>query len=162
LTKTDDILFDLNRSVSDYIGSVHPFHYKNKTFRLMDNYAASPYMKCDVCGSYPTFEVSVIENNNGKTLRVGNDCIDSLTKQNVAEWFRSFRRKRENVIANRKYIDPLQLILDAQDKKGSSVQVTDVDAENLKVMLEQMCNGQNPTSRQEQLAECYLTVKATA
>ncbi len=62
-------------------------------------------MKCDVCGGYPTFEVSVIESEDGKTLHVGNECIDRLTGQNVSEWFKNFRRKRESAMSDRKCID---------------------------------------------------------
>jgi hypothetical protein len=107
LTKTDDNLLELNRTVAKYISKVCPFQYKNKTYRLIDNYVAVPYMKCDVCGVYPTYEVSVIESEEGKILRVGNDCIDRLTGQSISEWFKSFRRKRESIMANRNYNDQL-------------------------------------------------------
>ena len=111
MTKTDDILLELNRAVANYIMGVRPFQYKNKTYRLIDNYVAIPYMKCDVCGDYPTFEVSIIESDSVQRLHVGNDCIDRLTGQNVSEWFRSFRRKRESAMANRKDIDQPSPIL---------------------------------------------------
>lgn len=48
LTKTDDILLALNRTAAKYIMEVRPFQYLNKTYRLIDNYVALPYMKCDV------------------------------------------------------------------------------------------------------------------
>ena len=115
MTKTDDKLLELNRAVAKYISRVKPFQYKDKTFRLIDNYVAVPYMKCDVCGNYPTYEVSVIESKEGKTLRVGNDCIDRLTGQGVSEWFKSFRRKRESAMANRESIDKQSLILNAPE-----------------------------------------------
>jgi len=105
LTKTDDILSELNKSVANHIKGVCPFQYKKKTYRLVDNYVAVPYMKCDVCGDYPTYEVSVIESQDGKTLRVGNDCIDRLTGENISEYFKTFRIRRENAIENRKSID---------------------------------------------------------
>lgn len=115
LTKTDDILLALNRTVAKYVMEVSPFQYLNKTYRLIDNYVAVPYRKCDVCGNYPTYEVSVIESENGKTLRVGNDCIDRLTGQSVSEWFRSFRNKRESAMANRENVDQQSLILSAPE-----------------------------------------------
>jgi hypothetical protein len=102
LTKTDDDLLELNRTAAEYISEVHPFQYNNKRYRLIDNYIAVPYMKCDVCGNYPTYEVSVIESEDNELLHVGNDCIDRLTGQSISEWFRSFRRKRESIMANRK------------------------------------------------------------
>ncbi len=115
MTKTDDKLLELNRAVAKYISRVKPFQYKNKTFRLIDNYVAVPYMKCDVCGDYPTYEVSVIESKEGKILRVGNDCIDRLTGQSVSEWVKNFRRKRESAMANRENIDQQSLILNAPE-----------------------------------------------
>jgi hypothetical protein len=105
LTKTDDNLLDLNRAVAKHISEVRPFQYKNKTYRLIDNYVAVPYMKCDVCGNYPTYEVSVIESKDGMVLHVGNDCIDRLTGQSISEWFRTFRTKRESIMAKRKASD---------------------------------------------------------
>lgn len=105
MTQTDDILLELDREAARYVKGVSPFEYKNKSYHLIDNYVAVPYMKCDFCGGYPTYEVSVIESDDGKRLRMGNDCIDHLTGQKVAEWFKNFRRKRENAMANRKSID---------------------------------------------------------
>jgi hypothetical protein len=162
LTKTDDVLLELGRTFAAYMRSVSPFQYKNKTYRLINNYVALPYIRCDVCGDYPIFEVSVIESDGGERLRVGNNCIDRMAGRNVSEWFRSFRRKRESVIANRKYIDQLSLILNAHDRNELSFQITDGDVEKLRIILEQMCNGLNPTTRQEQIAECYISRKATA
>ncbi len=115
MTQTDDILLELNRTVARYIKEVPPFRYKNKTYRLIDNYVAVPYMKCDVCGNYPTYEVSIIESEDGDRLRVGNDCIDRLTGQNVSEWFKNFRRKRESAMANRERVDQPSLILNAAE-----------------------------------------------
>lgn len=102
---------ELNRAVATYLRGVHPFQYKNRTYRLIDNYVAVPYMKCDVCGDYPTYEVSIIESSHGQRLHVGNDCIDYLTGQNVSEWFRIFRKKREMAMENRKDLDQPSLIL---------------------------------------------------
>jgi hypothetical protein len=109
-------------------------------------------MKCDVCRNYPTFEVSVIESQDDKILHLGNDCIDRLTGRSVSGWFRCFRRKRESVMANRKYIDQLPSILDGQNSKEHSLQLTEGDAEKLRTMLEQTSNGQNPTTGQEKIA----------
>lgn len=111
MTKTDDILMELNRAVATYLRGLQPFQYKNKTYRLIDNYVAVPYMKCDVCGDYPKFEISIIESSGGQRLQVGNDCINELTGQNVSEWFRIFRKKREIAMANREDLDQPALIL---------------------------------------------------
>jgi hypothetical protein len=162
LTKTDDNLLELNRTVPMYMREVRPFQYKNKTYRLIDNYVAVPYMKCDVCGDYPTFEVSIIESEDDEVLHVGNDCMDRLTGRSVSEWFRSFRRKREGIIANRKYIDQLSLILNPDDCKELFSQITEPNIEKLRVLLEQMNNGEKLTTRQEQIADGYMSIKVTA
>ena len=162
MTKTDDVLLELDREFAAYVRSVSPFQYKNKTYRLIDNYVESPYMRCDVCGDYPIFEVSTVESDSGERLHVGNKCIDRMTGRNVSEWFRSFRRKRESVMANRKYIDQLSLILNAHDRNELSFQIIEEDVEKLRIMLEQMCNGLNLTTRQEQVADFYIGRKTAA
>jgi hypothetical protein len=159
---TDDILLELNRSVADYMRRIHPFKYKNKTYRLIDNYVATPTMRCDICGDYPELEISIIESDEGHTLHVGTDCIDRLTGQNVSEWMKNFRKKRENIMANRKYIDPLTRILGADDRSDPSLQIPEVDAKKLRAMLDQLSNGLNLTAKQQQLADAYLTVTVTA
>lgn len=162
MTKTDDILLELSRTFAAYIRSVFPFQYENKIYRLVNNYVALPYARCDVCGSHPINEVSVIRNSDGETLRVGNDCIDRITNRRVTRWFKNYRRKRENVIRNRKYIDELSLILIAYERNELTFQITDGDVKKLRIMLERMCRGLNPTRRQEQIAECYMRRKVKA
>jgi hypothetical protein len=162
LTKTDDVLLELGRISVAYMSSVFPFQYNNKTYHLINNYVASPYLRCDVCGNYPTFEISVIESEDGvQRLHVGNNCIDRMTGRAVSEWFRSFRKKRENIMANRKYIDKISLILNVHDVNDLSFQMPSGDVEKLRIMLEQMCNGLNLTTGQEQIANCYINRKIT-
>ena len=113
MTKTDDISIEFSRTFAANLKSFFPFEYENKTYRLVNNYVASPWTRCDVCGNHPIKNVSVIRSNDGRELRVGNRCIDRLTNRKASEWFRKFRTKRENVIRNRKYIDGLDSILTA-------------------------------------------------
>jgi hypothetical protein len=162
LTKTDDILLALGKTFAAYMKSVFPFQYKNKIYRLINNYVASPYTRCDVCGNHPIIEVSVIRSEDGQQLRVGNDCIDCITNRRVSRWFKNYRRKRENVIKNRKYIDGLSLILNAYRRNELAFQITDCDIEKLSMVLERMINGLNPNRREEQIAECYISRKAKA
>jgi hypothetical protein len=87
---------------------------------------------------------------------VGNDCIDRLTNRKVSRWFKNYRKKRENVIRNRKYIDGLSLILNAFRRNEPAFQITDSDIKKLSLVLEKMVNGLNPDRREEQIAECYI------
>ena len=158
LTKADDVLQDLNRRFAAYIKSIFPFQYEGKVYQLINNYVASPQMKCQVCGNYPISEVSVIESEDYRQLRVGNDCIDHLTNRKVSRWFKNYRKKRENVMRNRKYIDEVSL-LTASQKDELALQIRECDFEILRLMFEKMVNGVNPNIKEEQIAECYIRTK---
>jgi hypothetical protein len=156
LTKADDVLLELNRTFAAYMKSVFPFQYEGEVYQLINNYVASPHMRCDVCGNYPIIEVSIIRNEDGQQLHVGNNCIDRLTNRKVSSWFKNYRKKRENVIRNRKYIDGLSIILTASRRNELPFEITDSDIKKLSLVLEKMVNGLNPTRREEQIAECYI------
>jgi hypothetical protein len=162
LTKTDVVLLELSRTLDAYLQSVFPFQYENKTYRLVNNFVASHYMRCDVCGNHPIIEVSIIRSSDGQQLRVGNDCIDRITNRRVSEWFNDYRRKRQNVINNREYIDGLSSILKAYERNELPFQISNGDVVKLQEMFELLCNGLSPTTKQEQLAECYLSRKNNA
>ena len=159
MTKADDVLQELNRRFAAYIKSIFPFQYEGKVYQLINNYVASLQMKCQVCGNYPIIEVSVIESEDYRQLRVGNDCIDRLTNRKISRWFKNYRRKRENVMRNRKYIDKLSLVLTASQRNELAVQIRDCDFEILRLMFEKMVNGLNPNRKEEQIAECYIRTK---
>jgi hypothetical protein len=116
-------------------------------------------MRCDVCGNHPIIEVSMIRSIDGQQLRVGNDCIDRITNRRVSEWVSDYRRKRQNVINNREYLDVLSSILKAYERNGLPFQISKGDVVKLQEMFELLCNGLSPTGKQEQLANCYLSRK---
>jgi hypothetical protein len=158
LAKTDDVLLALSRTIPGFIGSVGSFQYEGKTYRLVDNFAASQYMKCGICGNYPIFDVSVIRSEDGERLNVGNGCVDRITNQNVSIWFKTYRKKRENIIENRKCIDGLSSVLAAYEQ--NDFKISSEDVEKLRKTLVQMCNGLDPRTKQKQLAECYISYRA--
>jgi len=160
LAKTDDVLLVLSRTIPEFIQSVGSFQYKGKTYRLVDNFVSPQYMKCSVCGNYPIFDVSVIRSEDGYGLNVGNSCIDRITNQNTSIWFKTYRKKRENIIENRKYIDGLSSILAAYEQNELSFKISSEDVEKLRKTFDQMCNGLNPMTKQKQLAECYVSYRA--
>ena len=162
MIKADDVLQELNRRFAAYIKSIFPFQYEGKVYQLINNYVASPQMKCQVCGTYPINEVSVIESEDYRQLRVGNDCIDRLTNREVSRWFKNYRKKRENVMRNRKYIDELSLMLTPSQRNKLAVQIRDWDFDLLRLMFEKMVNGFNPGRIEEQRAECYIRRKSKA
>jgi hypothetical protein len=116
-------------------------------------------MKCDVCGNYPIIDISVIRNEDGRRLNACYNCIDRITNQNVSIWFKTFRKKRENIMENRKYIDGLSSILAAYERKELSFKISSEDVEKLRKTYVQMCNGLNPGTEQKQLAECYISYR---
>jgi hypothetical protein len=116
-------------------------------------------MKCAVCGTYPIIDVSVIRNEDGGRLNTCHNCIDRITNQKVSIWFKTFRKKRENIMENRKYIDCLSSILVAHERNELSFKIPIEDVEKLRKMYVQMCNGLNPRTKQTQLAECYISYK---
>jgi hypothetical protein len=163
LSRTDDALLDLDREVAVYLSGIPALRYKNKVYRLIDNYVAVPHMRCAVCGDYPLFEVSVIESEDGTTrLRLGDSCIDNLTGLGVSDWFKSFRRKRSCIMANRKYVDQLSLIIDVYDEKKLLSGLTSGDIEKLRGILEKICNGHDPSTSQMQMADSFLGIEVTA
>ena len=156
LTKSDDILLELNRRFAAYMKSVFPFQYEGKVYQLINNYVTLRHMRCEVCGTYPIFEVSIIRSEDGQQLTVGNNCLDRLTKRKVSGWFKNYRKKRETVLRNRKYIDGLSLILDGSLRNELAFKITDSDIKRISLLLEKLINGFNPDRRESQLAECYI------
>lgn len=117
-------------------------------------------MKCDVCGNYPTINVSVIRNKDGNRLNTCHNCIDRITNQNVSKWFQTFNKKRENILENRKYIDGLSVILDAYELNELPFKISSEDIKKLRKTFVKMCNGLNPRTKQKQIAEYYIKVKS--
>jgi hypothetical protein len=158
-TITDDVLLKLDKTFAAYMQSIFPFQHNGKIYRLINNYNALPWAKCDVCGNHPIIGVSVIRSEDGHQLRVGNDCIDRITNRRVSRWFKNYRRKRKNVMRNRKYIDGISLILNAYERNKLAFQITESDVAKLRKVLKRMCNGLNPTMKQEQITKCYTSRK---
>ena len=158
MAKTDDVLLALSRTIPEFIRSVGVFQYRGKTYRLVDNFAASQYMKCGVCGNYPIFDVSVIRSQDGDRLNACNSCMDQITNRVVSGWFKTYRKKRENIIENREYIDGLSLVLAAYEQNELSFKISSEDVEKLRKTFVQMCNGLNPRTEQKQLADVMLAI----
>jgi hypothetical protein len=158
LAKTDDVLLALSRIIPGFIRSVGSFQYKDKKYRLINNFAASQHMKCSVCGDYPIFDVSIIRNEEGDRLNACNNCIDQITNRTVSGWFKTYRKKRENIIENRNYIDGLSSMLAAYEQNDLSFKISSEDVEKLRKTFVQMCNGLNPRTEQKQLADVMLAI----
>jgi hypothetical protein len=159
MTKTDDVLLALSRTRPKYVKSIGHFEHKGKTYLLDNNFISSHHMKCDICGNYPINDISVIRSDNGERLNTGPSCIDKIANQKVSTWFKTFRKKRDNVRENRNYIDGLSAILDAYERNELAFKISNEDVKKLQKMYDQMCNGLNPESQQKHLAEHYINHK---
>ncbi len=113
-------------------------------------------MKCDVCGNYPIFDVSVIRNEKGDRLHVCNDCIDQITSSTVSSSFKAYRKKRENILENRMYIDGVSSILAAYERNELPFKISSEGVMMLRNTFVQMCNGSDPRTKDKQLAEHYI------
>jgi hypothetical protein len=156
MSKTDDVLLALSRTIPEYLSELGSFQYNGKKYLLINNFAAAQKMKCGVCGSYPIIDVSVIRNEDAGRVNACNSCIDRITNQKVSKWFETFRKKRENIMENREYIDGLSSILAAYEWKGLPFKISSEDIEKLRKTYVEMCNGLNPETKQKQLAESYI------
>ena len=88
--------------------------------------------------------------------------IADKTNCTVSSWSKTYRKKRENIIEHRKYINGLSSILAAYERNELSFQISREDAEKLRTTFVQMCNGLNPRREQKQLAECYISYSVEA
>ena len=159
MSKTDDVLLGLSRTIPKYLSELGSFQYNGKKYLLIDNFVSSHNMKCGVCGNYPIIDISVIRNEDTGRLNACPACIDRITNQNVSMWFETFRKKRENILENRKYIDGLSSILVAHDRNELSFKISNEILETLRKMYIQMCDGLNPGTKLKQLAEAYISNK---
>ena len=147
----------LSRTVYKYVHGIGSFQYNGKTYLLDDAFVSSHCMKCDVCGNYPISDISVIRNEYGNRVNACYNCINILTNQNVSRWFKTYRKKRENIIENRKYIDGLSSILVAYDRDELPFKISSEDIEELRKTYGQICNYLNPRTKQKQLADYYIS-----
>ena len=116
-----------------------------------------------VCGglsNYFDLDVSIIRNEEGDRLNACNNCIDQITNRTVSGWFKTYRKKREIIMENRRSIDGLSSMLAAYEQNELSSKIPSEDIEKLRKTFVQMCNGLNPRTKQKQLAECYLNYRA--
>jgi hypothetical protein len=150
-------LLALGRTISEYVIGVGSFQYEGKTYLLDNNFVPSHSMKCNVCGNHQISDVSVIRNEDGGRLNVCYNCINKITNKKVSRWFNIYRKKRENIMENRKYIDALSLMLVACERNELSFTISSEDVEKLNKTYVQMLNGLNPTTKQKQLAEHYIS-----
>jgi hypothetical protein len=146
----------LSRTIPKCIKSVGSFQYNGKTYCLIDNFASAQHMKCDVCGNYPIFDVSVIRSEKGDGLNVCNDCIDQITSRTVSSWFKAYRKKRENILEDRMYIDGVSSILAAYERNELPFQISSEGVMILRETFVQMCNGLDPRTKDKQLAKYYI------
>jgi len=140
----------LENKIPEYIKKVGRFQYKNQAFRLVDHYIASEYKRCDICGHRPIKEVFVIQDSRGNTLNVGNICINKITNQKIAQWFKDIHNRIETLKNNEYAIGTCELLLNQK-----LVFISAIGRKRLRTMLKRMLDGRKPTQKQVKLLIYY-------
>jgi hypothetical protein len=109
-----------------------------------------------MCGNWSNPEIYIIENENGKRLKLGSSCIDHLTNREVSKWFNNYKQKRTNIIKNGKKIDGLSSLLKTCRKCGLSCEIPFEEVEKLRALLGRMCKGLNLSWEEDRIVEGYL------
>jgi len=140
----------LENKIPDYIKKVGQFQYRNRTFRLVKHYIASEYKRCDICGHKPIKEVFVIQDSSGNMLNVGNICINKITNQKIAEWFKNIYKRIETLKNNEYAIRTCKLLLNQ-----NLISISAIGRKRLRTMLKRMLHGRKPTQKQAKLLIYY-------
>jgi hypothetical protein len=156
MTKTDDVLKDLDASIPEYIKAVGEFQYDGKAYRLVDHFRAKDYLTCQVCGHEKIKDIYIVANTTGNTSIVGNVCIDKISNQKISECFRSYRQKRDTIIKNRQLIDGVDAILLKYEWGRLPHFISKIGIERLQKMMDRMCEGFNPLEKTAKLARYYM------
>ncbi len=159
LEKSDELLQELEESISEYIKSVGKFLHENNYYSLVRHYKSEVYLNCEVCGHERIVDIYVIKDESGKTWNVGNVCIEKLTNMQIKKWFEDYQKKKENIEANRELIDFSDEFVNRYDTYGFNYGIRKSNLERVRTSLERMCEGKNPTTGQSKLIRYYIRNK---
>jgi hypothetical protein len=156
MTKTDEWLAALEKSIPEYIKGIGLFQYNNGNFKLVDHYHSDSVLRCEACiQRHRIKDVYVIENEQGQKLRIGNVCITNITKKKIGAWFASYKRKEQCYKDYRNQIDWLDTFIHLYDAGRLSFGVPPKVIVKLKQMLEQLHEGKKPREKQWKLPTFY-------
>jgi len=148
-------LKNLSVCVPEYIKKVGTFQIENEGFKLTNHYFVQHFDRC-FCGHRikEVFEVT----SATKTLKVGNCCINKITNQKIARWFKDYERKKRNLEANKDLITSVHYML--QKRQDGTLAEYDIyisprGVERLDKTLNRMCRGLNPIQEQVDLYNNY-------
>jgi hypothetical protein len=156
VTKSDDLLSELEDSMSDYIKSVGAFQFENAEYTLVGHYRADDYLTCEICGHERIVDIYMIKDSAGKNWNVGNVCIDKLTNQNIKDWFANWKRKKDGIEKNRYWIDKVSAILELYKDEELPFYISKMGVDRLEKMLARMSNGLDPLEATGKLANYYI------
>lgn len=159
VTRSDELLQELEESVSEYIKSIGKFQHENNNFSLVRHYRSEVYLNCEICGHERIIDTYVIKDESGKTWNVGNVCIEKLTNMKIKEWFENYQQKKDNIETNRELIDFSDEFVNHYDAYGFNYGIRKSNLERVRTSLERMCEGKNPTRTQSKLIRYYIRNK---
>ncbi len=156
ISKTDEVLSELDASIPEYIKAVGEFQYEGESYRLVDHYRSEVFLNCQVCGHERIKDIYVVADSSGKTSKVGNVCIDKISNQKIHEWFTSYKQKRDNIEKNRELIDSVDGIIVKYDYHCLPIKISKMGISRLRKMLDRMCHGIEPLEKTTDLARYYI------
>lgn len=154
--KYDECLEELKDQLPEYIEQVGRFQHENTTWEITGHYFTKKPEHCEICGHYPIKEVFVITNKKGKSLHIGNVCINKITNTEIGEWYKKIHDKIERLKKNKKYINILSGMLEDYENDELIIPMSQQGYDRLQAMLNRMCNGLNPTKSQLSLFHYYV------
>lgn len=146
----------LEASMPAYLKKVGSFIWDNKSWKISKHYILDfACEKCQVCGHYPLKEIFEITTVKGETIIVGNRCINNITSEPVAAWYKNHRRYAANLLKHKIDIHNINGILKVWLKTGLPCITERKDFESFERMLVRLCRGWNLTKDQNETYKCY-------
>jgi len=158
MTKTDELLKELEESISEYLKNLGTFQFKIETCKLIDHYYSKKDLHCAV-ENHPIVEVYVIQDSHDNTYNIGNCCINRITSKPVKKWYELYHQRKINLQKNRDLIDFTEEFLDHYDKGDFKREPKAINLERVKTTYKRMCDGLKPTKTQWRLIDWYIRKK---
>lgn len=156
MTKTDELLRQLEDSIPEYIKSIGSFQCRNDAWTLTGHYTTKRLLSCQICGHTPIIDVYVIKSTRGQKLNVGNVCINNIVKQKIGRWFKQHLAKKVFIKKYRPMIDVVDMIITHYENGTLPIPISELGIERLRKMLQRMSGGVKPLDKTVKLALYYV------
>ena len=113
-------------------------------------------MVCTACGKTNIIEIFVVQDSAGNQFEIGSHCIINVSNEKILAQFKNYEQKHENISKNRKTIDFLCALLEANENETMPIDISKIGIQRLTGMYERACNGLNPLDTQWKLFYYYV------